>query len=78
MKKRLFLLIFSLVFSLILIGCNKNKNEPVSTPSQNIVDEEKESGNDKDKPNDDKAPDSNSKEDKSITNTKVRLFYFDS
>lgn len=50
MKKRLFLLIFSLVFSLILIGCNKNKNEPVSTPSQNIVDEEKESGNDKDKP----------------------------
>lgn len=78
MKKRLFLLIFSLVFSLILIGCNKNKNEPVSTPSQNIVDEEKESGNDKDKPNDDKAPDSNSNEDKSITNTKVRLFYFDS
>ncbi|WP_291651233.1 GerMN domain-containing protein [Clostridium sp.] len=79
MKKRLFLLIFSLVFSLILIGCNKNKNEPVSTPSQNIVNEEKNPSNDtnKDQATEDE-PSNNTDEDKSITNTKVRLFYFDS
>ncbi|WP_195263516.1 GerMN domain-containing protein [Clostridium sp. 1001275B_160808_H3] len=80
MKKRLFLLIFSLVFSLILIGCNKSKDEPVSTPSKNIVDEEKNPNDDKDtdNPSDDKPSNNNSNENKSITNTKVRLFYFDS
>lgn len=80
MKKRLFLLIFSLVFSLILIGCNKANDEAVSTPSQNIVDEEKNPSNDKDKnkTTDDKPLDNNSNEDKSATNNKVRLFYFDS
>ena len=84
MKKLLFLLMFSLAFSLILIGCNKNNNEPVSKPSQNIIDEEKETNNNNNnnsntnKPLDIHQSDNNSNENKSITNTKVRLFYFDS
>lgn len=75
MKKRIFLLIFSLIFSLTLIGCKKNNNQPPKAPnSQNSVDEEES----KDTPGENEKSNNGSPENKSITNNKVRLFYFDS
>lgn len=70
MKKKLFLLLFCLFFSIILIGCNKNnENLPTNDSTDtNIEDKNDDSNNEKDEP----EIETPSKEMK-----KVRLFYFD-
>ncbi|MDV4151079.1 GerMN domain-containing protein [Clostridium sp. AL.422] len=70
MKKKLFLLLFSLFFSIILIGCSKNKENtpPNNSNNPNIEDKNDESNNGNDKPQ---------IENPSKTKKTVRLFYFD-
>lgn len=69
MKKKVFLLLFSLFFSIILIGCNKNndKANPNNSNNNNIEDKNN-NDNEKDKP-ETEIPNKQLK--------KVRLFYFD-
>ena len=70
MKKKLFLLLFSLFFSIILIGCseNKEKTPPNDSNNPNIEDKSDEINNEKDK---------SQIENPSKTRKTVRLFYFD-
>lgn len=81
MKKKLFLLLFTLIFSFILIGCNKTKENSSlndsNTPNKNVEEE-----NNSDKNEEEKNKDSNSNEETSkdmpLKDTrKIRLFYFD-
>lgn len=69
MKKKVFLLLFSLFFSIILIGCNKNndKANPNNSNNNNIEDKNN-NDNEKDEP-ETESPN------KQLKN--VRLFYFD-
>ena len=71
MKKKIFLLLFSLFFSFILISCNKSKEEPPSTsstlPKENVQEENNNT--------DDKKE--NSDNNKTVSKKTVRLFYFD-
>jgi len=72
MKRKLFLLLFTLIFSFILIGCSKSKENSPSKDS-NIQNENIEEENNKDTDsNEDKSKDNISKDTR-----KVRLFYFD-
>lgn len=81
MKKKLFLLLFSLIFSFLLIGCNKSKDTPPSSSNNNKVEDVEEKNDDK-KDNNNKDGNSNSKNENSNANNSigkktVRLFYFD-
>ena len=73
MKKQIFLLLFSLLLSIILIGCSKS-NPPSNSSNNNnnnnnyIVDKDKNENDEKEKPETEKP----------LAETKkVRLFYFD-
>ncbi len=69
MKKKVFLLLFSLFFSIILIGCNKNNDkENPNNPNNNNIEDKNNNDNEKDEP----ETESTNKQLK-----KVRLFYFD-
>ena len=72
MKKKLFLLLFSLLFSIILIGCNKNDDKPNSNDSNNNNIEEKDKDDNSNNEKDEPEIENPSKEVK-----KARLFYFD-
>ncbi|MGG7142734.1 GerMN domain-containing protein [Clostridium nigeriense] len=71
MKRKLFLILFTLIFSFILIGCSKSKENSPSKDSS-IQNENIEEDYNKDNINIDKSKDNTSKDTR-----KVRLFYFD-
>lgn len=74
MKKKVFLLLFSLFFSIILIGCNKNndKPNPNNSNNNNIEDKNKNENDKNELESETPAKESSTKDLK-----KVRLFYFD-
>lgn len=84
MKKRIFLLIFLLIFSFVLISCNKiNNNTPSTNANENTVnkdniDKNNDNGNNNENPIKNNSQSNNNFNEKdSISNNKVRLFYFD-
>lgn len=76
MKKKLFLLLFTLIFSFILIGCSKTKENSPSDSSNN-PNENIEEKNDSSKNKDETDKNDISKGEGSKDTRKVRLFYFD-
>jgi hypothetical protein len=76
MKKKLFLLLFTLIFSFILIGCSKTKgispSDSSNNPNKNVEEEIDSSKNE-----DENIKDNNIEEEDSKYKRKVRLFYFD-
>lgn len=72
MKKKVFLLLFSLFFSIILIGCNKNTDNPNSNSSNNNNIEDTSNNE-----NENNEKEKNESEELTKALRKVRLFYFD-
>lgn len=74
MKKKVFLLLFSIFFSIILIGCNKNNDtvDPNNSNNKNIEDKNR---NDNEK--NEAESETPNKESSTKDLKKVRLFYFD-
>ncbi len=76
MRKKFFLLLFSLIFSFILIGCNKN-NPPSNLPNKPNENIKEENNNEKENPNTNEEKNNNSSSNEDFTKRNVRLFYFD-
>ena len=74
MKRKIFLLLFSLIFSFILVSCNKPKDSPPSDstnpPTENIEEENDTNENESNNNN-------NNNNNNNVSKKTVRLFYFD-
>lgn len=81
MKRKLFILLFTLIFSFILIGCNKIKVNSSSNdsniPNKNIEEENNINESEEEKIKYNNSNEDNSKDTPLKDTRKVRLFYFD-